>query len=291
MRAQIHTYFLYGEPQRDVAADFLHLEDLDERSRPSDWTIRPHTHAALAHVFRLTAGGGRMSADGATTSCTAPALLLLPPRVVHAFAWSPDTQGQVLTLSARLLARLLATSPDLAGLFDRPAHIAMPDGSAAAEAIGHAFARIGRELATSAPGRDQALQACLTTLLLDALRLHLSAHDAAGQPPRTGARLTTRFIAALEGAFRTQHALAFYADSLGVAPAALRAATRAATGRSPSALLRERQILEAKRLLLSSDIGVAETAYALGFDDPAYFSRVFRAATGCSPRGYRRVQG
>ncbi len=291
LRRRIQTYFLYGEPQRDVASDFLHLEDLDERSRPSGWNIRPHAHAALAHVFSITSGSGRMSADGASTCFAAPALLLVPPRAVHAFFWQPDTKGQVLTLSARLLARLLAATPELAGLFDRPAHIDVPPASLGADAISHLFTRLKRELSWSAPARDRALEACLTTLLLDALRLHLTADEAAGQAARTGARLTARFAATVEAGFRTPRRLAAYADALGVAPAALRAATRAVTGRPPSAMLRERQVLEAKRLLLYSDIGVAEAAYALGFEDPAYFSRVFRNATGSSPRAYRRDHG
>jgi AraC family transcriptional activator of pobA len=47
-------------------------------------------------------------------------------------------------------------------------------------------------------------------------------------------------------------------------------------------------VLEAKRLLLYSTATVAECGYALGFDDPAYFSRFFKAASGHSPRAFRK---
>jgi AraC family transcriptional activator of pobA len=50
-------------------------------------------------------------------------------------------------------------------------------------------------------------------------------------------------------------------------------------------------MLEARRLLLYSNIAVAETAFALGFTDPAYFSRLFRAHTGVSPSSFRRHGG
>jgi hypothetical protein len=72
---------------------------------------------------------------------------------------------------------------------------------------------------------------------------------------------------------------------------ALRAAARADPELAAAALLRERVILEAKRLLLYSNVGIAEAGYRLGFHDPAYFSRVFRAATGQSPRSFRRCGG
>ncbi|MBL6430691.1 MAG: helix-turn-helix domain-containing protein [Alphaproteobacteria bacterium] len=63
---------------------------------------------------------------------------------------------------------------------------------------------------------------------------------------------------------------------------------RQARGRSASALIRDRQMLEARRLLAYTQIRVAEIAYELGYSDPAYFSRVFAAHTGLSPRAFRQ---
>ena len=44
---------------------------------------------------------------------------------------------------------------------------------------------------------------------------------------------------------------------------------------------------EAKNLLLSSDHTVAETAYQLGFENPPYFSRLFKKEVGLTPVEYK----
>jgi two-component system response regulator YesN len=51
-----------------------------------------------------------------------------------------------------------------------------------------------------------------------------------------------------------------------------------------------RRIEEAKRLLAGSLLKVSEIAYKVGFNNPRYFSEVFRVQTGTTPRLYRRIQ-
>ena len=46
-------------------------------------------------------------------------------------------------------------------------------------------------------------------------------------------------------------------------------------------------IREARRNLVYTNLPVSTIAYALGFGDPAYFSRLFAGATGLSPRSFR----
>jgi AraC family transcriptional activator of pobA len=68
--------------------------------------------------------------------------------------------------------------------------------------------------------------------------------------------------------------------------------TRAATGDTASHLILNRMIREARRNLVYTNMPIATIAYALGFDDPAYFSRIYAAATGLSPRAFRaRLHG
>ncbi len=46
-------------------------------------------------------------------------------------------------------------------------------------------------------------------------------------------------------------------------------------------------INEAKNLLMSTDKTISETAYTLGFENPPYFSRLFKKETGISPNAYK----
>ena len=61
----------------------------------------------------------------------------------------------------------------------------------------------------------------------------------------------------------------------------------ACTGHAASQLIQERVVREARRNLVYTNLPISTIAYALGFNDPAYFSRIFSGATGLSPRGFR----
>ena len=60
-------------------------------------------------------------------------------------------------------------------------------------------------------------------------------------------------------------------------------------GAAPMALVHERLMVEAKRMLIYTPLSVAEVAYDLGFDDPAYFSRFFAEREGTPPSRFREA--
>ena len=74
----VPNFYLYGEPHRSVADHFLHVESLDDRSRPAGWTIRPHAHQELNHLILITEGRGVMLAEGEVSRFDAPCLVLVP---------------------------------------------------------------------------------------------------------------------------------------------------------------------------------------------------------------------
>jgi AraC family transcriptional regulator, transcriptional activator of pobA len=49
----------------------------------------------------------------------------------------------------------------------------------------------------------------------------------------------------------------------------------------------QRTQLEAKRLLVHSEMSISEIAYALGYEDPSYFARSFRREAGKAPGSFR----
>jgi AraC family transcriptional activator of pobA len=284
----VPSFFLYGEPPRDVADHFLHLENLDDRSRPNGWTIRPHAHAALSQIFVLESGSGEMRTERGAFSVTAPCFLLVPARLVHGFIWQPGTTGRVLTMATTYLRELLGGDPALADLFAEPSCLPLaPDGEEMRFAAA-SLTRLARELAWRAPGRAMAIEAQLKALLVEAARLSHGARDRAGGHTRSvHAELVARFREAIEAEFTRSQGLGAYAERLGVSVTQLRVACRMVARQPPTMLIQDRIVTEAKRILIYTDATVSAAAYRLGFDDPAYFSRLFQKRTGLSPRAYR----
>jgi AraC-like DNA-binding protein len=80
-----------------------------------------------------------------------------------------------------------------------------------------------------------------------------------------------------------------YAEMLYITPNHLNALVNATIGKSAGTLIRDRILLEAKRMLVNSDQNVNEIAYQLQFEDNAYFSRFFKKYTDTSPEKFRQV--
>lgn len=286
----IPLFFLYGEPRREVGPRFLHLEPLEDRSRPSDWNIRAHAHANLHHVFFITSGSGLMAADGAATRFGAPCLLLVPARTVHGFSYTPNAAGWVLTLADAYLSELTAREPDFAPLFAAPrmAPVSADDG------LEDRLQRLAQELVWNAPGYASAIEGHLLGLLVAALRESHYAHyphnaaPAARPVTSRAAELVARFRDLIEIEYRNALPLPQYAGRLRVTEAQLRRACLQITGQPPIQLIRDRIFLEAQRMLLYTNMTVIEAAHSLAFSDSAYFTRFFTKHAGCSPRAFRK---
>lgn len=59
------------------------------------------------------------------------------------------------------------------------------------------------------------------------------------------------------------------------------------TGYSASIYVRSIRLREARKMLVQTELSVSEVAYACGFKDPSYFTRVFRGWYGVVPSGVR----
>lgn len=88
--------------------------------------------------------------------------------------------------------------------------------------------------------------------------------------------------------YRYKHLVADYADLLGVAPKTLTHKFKKYELPSPNDVIKQRILLEAKRLLIHTSLSAKEIAYDLGYEDPAYFNRLFSKKIGDAPNVFRK---
>jgi AraC family transcriptional activator of pobA len=286
--AGVPRFFLYGEPPRDADEGFLHVETIADRSRLYDWKIRPHAHRNLHQVLVILAGAGEMQAESVSTPFQSPALLLVPAAVVHAFAFERDTRGYVITVADSMVEQLTRREPGFKTIFDAVGCVELSQQALDAQEIESAVMKLQREVVWEAPARALAAEARLVTLLVAVVRALAEHSMSARQERGPRAALVLRFREAIETSFRSGWDVARYAKALRVSPSRLRAACLEVTGKPPTRLVHDRLLLEAKRSLTYTNMTIAETAYDLGFSDPAYFSRFFSERMGESPAAFRR---
>ncbi|HWV70933.1 MAG TPA: helix-turn-helix domain-containing protein [Pseudosphingobacterium sp.] len=102
--------------------------------------------------------------------------------------------------------------------------------------------------------------------------------------------LVRKFSLLLEGNFKQEHEVRFYAAALNKSPKTLSNVFALLKQPAPSVLIRDRIILEAKRYLHYTDKSAKEIAYELGFESPAHFSRYFKLNTGNNITEFRTIE-
>ena len=75
----------------------------------------------------------------------------------------------------------------------------------------------------------------------------------------------------------------------GLSPCYLQRQFKQHYGQSPSEYLAFQRIVHAKELLRTTQKSVSEIAYAVGFENPGYFSRLFKRSEALTPQEYRRL--
>lgn len=79
----------------------------------------------------------------------------------------------------------------------------------------------------------------------------------------------------------------YMAEKLAMSPKYLNDLLKQETGQTALEHIHIALIMEAKNILTSTDKTVAQTAYELGFENPPYFSRLFKKEVGVTPTKYR----
>lgn len=62
------------------------------------------------------------------------------------------------------------------------------------------------------------------------------------------------------------------------------------TGRTFPGYVTDLRLTKAKELLLEGDVKIGRVAYEVGYDDPAYFVRKFKAHTGMTPSEWQKYK-
>ncbi len=247
----------------------------------------PHRHT-FYQIVLFTKGGGTHSIDFQQFSVEPQQVYAMAPGQIHTWEFAPDTEGYIVNFNESFFTAICHDPHFVEGFPLFNAVSGLPVNLLDATCCGEVQALMERMLEESEQNweyKAEILRALLLQLIVVlSRRLPRLAHP---QVSRHQLHVLRQFERLIEVHFRKKRLPREYAEMLHITPNHLNALVSAALGKSAGELIRERVLLEAKRLLVNSDWGISQIASDLNFEDNAYFARFFKKYTGVSPETFR----
>ncbi|GHT78215.1 AraC family transcriptional regulator [Bacteroidia bacterium] len=205
-------------------------------------------------------------------------LVCVLPGQVHFSAKSAIVSGWVLGIDA------LYVRDEWKEIFETlliSGNAITPDAEAIND-LKYGFTLLDRKIQS---GNDSLAQDAATLLTGMIAELYRQRRPAASNKRMTV--ITHQFKSLLSPHLKTLKKPSQYASLLHISPSYLNEAVKSVTGFPAGYWIQYAVALEAKRLLFYTDKSVAEIAFELGYEDNAYFTRLFTKSSGMSPTQFR----
>lgn len=248
----------------------------------------PHRHDFFEVLF-LTGGSGFHVIDGNKYEIKPPCVFFMSPGQAHKIEFSKDIEGYIYIFTPEfyLINRsnqnrliefpffftirqdnpplLLLHKTDvlfLESLFQKGISVTQPSSNTSIELLRSIL--------------DLILTSCASLYKTDENILKGKGHV-----------LVKKFFQLVEQHFQNNLTVSQYADLMALTPNHLTQTVTRLTGKTSSQIIKSKQILEIKRLLVHTNLSVTEIASRLNFSDQSYFAKFFKRETGVSPMQYR----
>jgi AraC family transcriptional regulator, transcriptional activator of pobA len=283
----IPVYSLDNFISQDRKSQQFQVEVFDARRHFS--VKYPHRHDFF-EVLYLMRGSGFHVIDGNRYDITPPCVFFMSPGQAHKIEYSHDIEGYLFIFTAdfylanRINQNSLIEFPFFYNLKqENPPLLLESDHDI--RFLEELFKRSISELHQNKDQKLDLLRSLLDIILMTCSSRYQIVENTAMKGK--GHILVKQFYHLVEENNYKNLSLKEYASRLAVTPNHLTQTVKLLTGKTSSQIIKAKQILEIKRLLVHTNLSVAEIANQLNFEDQSYFTKFFKRESGYLPLQYR----
>ena len=252
-----------------------------------DHLKHPHRHDHFA-IFFVTHGTGHHVIDFQDYELKPQRIFLIAPGQVHAWKSFERVRGFVILFTKEFFSLTLQYQELRAYLFFNSAyqHTYLDLSKNLATHLRNIAENIETEHKQHNSYSQNIIRSYINILLFELTRAYEQLIPITREKDSVN-QLIRDFEGLINKEFKTKHAVHHYAALLHVTPNYLNTICKKRKDKSAGELIRDRMMLEAKRLLTHSDSTIAQIAYDLNFEDNSYFGRFFKKYSGLTPAAFR----
>lgn len=258
------------------------LEDMYRHVTRAVPASRAVTHSCLY----LTSGEANMKIGSESYKIHKDEMLFVPAGQIFSFGEKDRNKGYICTFHEDIITGKFGGSDllkdfEFLQVWGNPRIQLQPQTS---KFILHLFKRILYEYSHNGLKNLNIIQPYFITLLCEA---NTGYHPVSSSTQTMAVNITNRFKALLFSHIRERHLVSDYAALLNITPNHLNKSVKTITGKSPTRWIDEAIVLEAKVLLVQTQLSISEIAAEVGIDDQSYFTRLFKKYEGLTPSDFR----
>lgn len=264
-------------------SEYIEVVELQERN--SYDATKPHKHDYI-ELFLFTKGGGIHDIDFKTHEISSNSVHFVFPGQIHKVARELDTYGHVILVAKEYFTHL---DYDLYvqffhAFYLKPTLIMDTD---AFEKVLKLIDQIKQELLDETPYYKAIVKDYIHVLIKLFLR-HQNTITLDDRSVDGDFKTYMDLLLLVEHHYKEHQPISFYSEALEVSSRKLNAICNVYYSNPCSAVINDRIILEAKKILLYSNRSIKDAMFELNFKDPAYFNRFFKSKTGLTPSGFKQ---
>ncbi|WP_409415718.1 AraC family transcriptional regulator [Flavobacterium sp. PS2] len=257
------------------------IRTIESLSEGKDMVESLHRHDFF-YVLVIKNGAGSHEIDFIPYQVTNNSIFFMKPGQVHRLTLKAGSTGYLLQFKNGF-----SISQELLRKLSHKSICTLADGNENRLII--LLDDIVREFLEEREGYREVIKANLSVFFIELLRLRHNNESKAIAARQYPQEKLDEFFEMLDTGIAQFKQVTHYADMLNLSTYQLGAITRSLLNKTPSDIISEHIILEAKRQLLATSDQVNQIAYYLGYDDPSYFIRFFKKHTGHSPESFRII--
>jgi AraC-like DNA-binding protein/mannose-6-phosphate isomerase-like protein (cupin superfamily) len=255
-----------------------------------DHLTHPHRHDHFA-LFFVTKGQGSHLIDFEDYELKAGRVFLIAPGQIHAWRSFEGVKGFVLLFTKEFFTLTLQYKELRAYLFFNNIykHAYLDIDRQIGQHLESLLINIENEYIHNRAYSQNIIRSYINIILFELTGIYERSIPTSVEHHTVDVNIR-EFEVLIEKHFKKHHLVVDYASMLHITPNYLNAICKQRKGKPAGEVIRDRIILEAKRLLTHSDKTITQIAYELGFEDNSYFGRFFKKYCGRTPAGFRDTQ-
>lgn len=292
MSEPLNIPFVRFQNRHDKAFEFAFVSNwewlIDDAPRDHD-PFRPHRIHFYALLY-ITEGSGKHYIDFKSYDYQKGSIIFISKDQVHAFEKNLEREAFLLLFTKNFLERSSLASNLMQQLSLYNYHLYPPVihlQDAQIPIFSNLILRIRDEyLAPDDQLTEEIIQSSLKIFLCLAERIRKE--NRADQAPSKYQEEFLLFQKLLNQHLPKQRQVQFYAEAMSISTKKLNRITQDIMNQAAKAYINDHLIMEMKRLLMNTSLGIKEIAYKTGFEDPTNFVKYFKKNTGQTPVGFRK---